>query len=336
MTRPFLESYLVQLRRGLAWCEQQPMAMPPRQIRNVVLVGTGDEATAAEIVAGWAVRESAVPVSVWQSSRLPAFVGPHTLVIAVSFSGDDVETNEAAKEAVQRGAMLACVTGGGFLLNFAQNATSASGGNPVLAVAEVPGLGHFPLPPIAYLLIQLCALLQRFGVLSQNMTAEWQQAVALFDKREYFIQDGAENLALGLGRKLPVVYADAAFGAVLRRFQQQLSRQCQQLAHVNVFPEPGRAELSAWRHPEDTLTHTTVVLLTTPADSPETTQCMETVRQKVVPASGGVAEVRLTHGTTLLDLSLYAVCLFDWAAFFLARDNENRPPVGSFPFFRRD
>ena len=51
---------------------------------------------------------------------LPAFVGPSTLVFAVSFSGETEETLEAAENAVNKGARLIAVTSGGRLAELAE------------------------------------------------------------------------------------------------------------------------------------------------------------------------------------------------------------------------
>ena len=62
-----------------------------------------------------------VPILVESSYEIPACVGKRSLVIAVSGSGDTDEVNHAALVSAERGAQIAVVTVGGWLLDFAEN-----------------------------------------------------------------------------------------------------------------------------------------------------------------------------------------------------------------------
>ncbi|HEX6475751.1 MAG TPA: SIS domain-containing protein, partial [Acidimicrobiales bacterium] len=88
---------------------------PPGSIANVVVLGMGGSGIAGDVLQATAGPDLAVPVSVVKSYCPPAFVGPASLVFAVSFSGDTEETVEAAQAARSRGASLVVVASGGEL-----------------------------------------------------------------------------------------------------------------------------------------------------------------------------------------------------------------------------
>ena len=67
-----------------------------------------------------ALDEALVPVLVSRSYALPAWVGPETVVIVSSYSGDTEETLAAFEKALARKALVVCVTSGGALLERAQ------------------------------------------------------------------------------------------------------------------------------------------------------------------------------------------------------------------------
>ncbi len=84
-------------------------------VRSVVVAGMGGSAIGAEIAAGHLAGTIGVPFLVVRNYDLPAFVGPDTVVVAASYSGNTEETLAAYAAAHARGARLVCITTGGEL-----------------------------------------------------------------------------------------------------------------------------------------------------------------------------------------------------------------------------
>ena len=94
----------------------------------------GGSGIAGDVVAAIAAPMLAVPVLVVKSYECPAFVDTHSLVFAVSASGDTEETLQAAADAADAGATMVAITGGGRLAQLA-----ASWNAPIVDVpAEHP------------------------------------------------------------------------------------------------------------------------------------------------------------------------------------------------------
>jgi glucose/mannose-6-phosphate isomerase len=100
--------------------------------RAVVVAGMGGSGIAADLVAALATRASAVPVVTHRGYRLPGWVGPMDLVVAVSCSGQTAETVAVADEALRRGARVVTV---------------GRAGSPLAGRAESGRAVHLPVDP---------------------------------------------------------------------------------------------------------------------------------------------------------------------------------------------
>src|SRR5262245_146813 len=84
-------------------------------IDNVVVLGMGGSGIAGDVALAVASPLSPVPIVVSKDYELPGFIGPRSLVLAVSCSGETEETVDAATEAAHAGARLVAVCQGGRL-----------------------------------------------------------------------------------------------------------------------------------------------------------------------------------------------------------------------------
>src|SRR6202142_2699007 len=145
----------------LAAAHEAAAAVPARAlpnadaIRNIVVLGTGGSGISGDVVSSAFNDELPVPLSVLKQIRTPAYVGPHTLAFAVSYSGDTEETISMARSAVEKGAQLVAVSCGGELE----------------ALAREVGALHVPCPPgflpraaVGALVAPLATVLYRLGL----------------------------------------------------------------------------------------------------------------------------------------------------------------------------
>ena len=92
------------------------------RVRNIIVSGMGGSGISGDVVASAFNDELPVPLSVLKQIRTPAYVGPHTLAFAVSYSGDTEETISMARSALEKGAQLVAVSCGGELEALAKDA----------------------------------------------------------------------------------------------------------------------------------------------------------------------------------------------------------------------
>ena len=136
----------------------QAVLREPRRRRApssaVLICGMGGSAIGGDLVLA-ALPELAVPAAVVRGYRLPAWIGPATLVVAASYSGDTEETLACATQALGAArAPVVCVASGGRLAAFAEahgpaahhgarrRTAARRGGLPGHAAARGPDLGR--------------------------------------------------------------------------------------------------------------------------------------------------------------------------------------------------
>ena len=77
---------------------------------GVAILGLGGSAIGGDLISSLVSDSSDIPVDVIRSYTVPRFVGPDTLAIAVSFSGDTEETLSMTEDALEKGATVAVVS----------------------------------------------------------------------------------------------------------------------------------------------------------------------------------------------------------------------------------
>lgn len=122
-----------QLEVSAAMALEVPGLPSSEGLDSIVVLGMGGSGVAGEILQAVGKNQLRLPVVLSGDYSPPAFVGPGTLVFAVSFSGQTEETLEAAQAALRRGARLIAVTGGGRLAELA-------GAHNAPVFSTVPGI----------------------------------------------------------------------------------------------------------------------------------------------------------------------------------------------------
>jgi len=101
-----------QIRTGLRETNRDTIAriVDAGTPRTIIVTGMGGSGISGQIIAALANTQSPIPVVSHRGYLLPAWVGSHDLVIALSASGRTEETIAAAAEAARRGCMLVAIT----------------------------------------------------------------------------------------------------------------------------------------------------------------------------------------------------------------------------------
>ena len=106
-----------QARVALRAAQAAPLVGPMPEV--VVVAGMGGSGIAGDVLGALSFPGSVVPVLAVKGDRLPAFVGPGTLLLAASYSGNTAETLSAVEQGLAAGARLVAVTSGGALAELA-------------------------------------------------------------------------------------------------------------------------------------------------------------------------------------------------------------------------
>lgn len=212
-------------------------------IDGVVIMGMGGSGISGNVLKASLGMGFARPVRVSKGYGIPGWVGPDTLVFAVSYSGETEETLEAYARARAAGARIVVVCAGGTLAGWA-----GDHGYPLVTLKG----GLQPRAALGYLTMPLLAVCQGLGLgsyegdvaetvdLLRQRSAQWSRGVATD-------QNPAKRLALGLVGTVPMVYGAEGLGAVAAyRWKCQLNECSKVHAFENAFSELNHNEVMGW------------------------------------------------------------------------------------------
>lgn len=286
--------------------------LEPR-LEHLVVAGIGGSAIGGDLLRDLSSRQSPIPILVVRDWRLPAFVGPGSGVVAVSYSGQTRETLSAFGEALSRGARLWALTSGGAL---AERASQEA-----VAVALLPG-GLPPRAALGALFFSLVGLAEGLGLLGQQRGAV-QEAVALWEELNGRFRPEApnqNNSALGLARRLegavPAVYGVAGqTEAVARRWKSQFNENSKMPAQAEVLPELLHAEVVSYEAPS--APKRVAILLEDEEDGPEVVLSRQRLAEWLEQMGVEVERVRGEGQSRLARISSL-VLLGDWVSYYAA------------------
>ncbi|HTT87651.1 MAG TPA: SIS domain-containing protein [Acidimicrobiales bacterium] len=272
-------------------------------VEHVVVLGMGGSGIAGDLMVAVAGPFVPVPIVVVKSYDLPDFVGPGSLVFALSFSGDTEETVEAAGEAAAAGAAVVVVTSGGELARLA-----GEWGAPVVPVPrDIPqpraALGAMAIPPLV--------VLEEVGLFPG--ASQWVELAVeqLVRRRDALVApaSAAEKLARTIGRTVPLVHGAQALGAAAAlRWKTQVNENAKAPAFAAVYPELCHNEIAGWgQHGDVTRQVITLVNLRHDAEHPQVARRFALVAEILREVVADVVEVRAEGEgdlAQLLDLML--------------------------------
>ena len=213
-------------------------------IGSVVFCGMGGSAIAGDVVRVLAAERLHVPVVVVRSPELPAFVGPHAVVIASSYSGNTAETLALFEEALARGCRQVVVTSGGEL----ERRAVEEG----IAVVAVPG-GFMPRAAFGYLTLGTIGALVEMGLLpgaGQDLDDAFEimeRVVSVSGPDVSATVNPAKTLALRIGDRTPVIWGAEGIAAVAAsRWKAEFNENAKVAAFASALPELDHNEVVGW------------------------------------------------------------------------------------------
>jgi glucose/mannose-6-phosphate isomerase len=272
--------------------------------RAVAAFGLGTGLTACAAAAALTARDLTVPFWVGGGSAVPGFVGPDTLVLAVSPSGRSAETLVAAEKAVALGATVVTVGGasGGALATLAHDA----------GLPWCPVQASVPRAALGATTVTLLVALARAGLRPDCTAAVTAASAALARRRDTLVAPGGPpaDLARRLGRTIPLVYGATGVAAVAAGWwKAQVNLNAKAPAFAASVPELTHDELAGWGQGGDVTRQTmSLVLLRHAGEGPRSAGLFDAVRAATDEVMADIFEV---HGegdgelSRFFDLTLF-------------------------------
>ncbi|MFQ5692348.1 MAG: bifunctional phosphoglucose/phosphomannose isomerase [Nitrospinota bacterium] len=291
--------------------------------RHVVVSGMGGSAIGGDLLRSYLADSMRVPLVVNRSYACPAFVGPDTLFVAVSYSGGTEETLAAVSAALERGAEVAGVTSGGRLENKCRRAGKA--------VFPVPG-GLPPRQALGYLFLSVLGLLEGLGLAPDQASAVEETGdlmsylVRSYGSEVPTAENPAKILAVSLHGRIPVIYGvQDRTDAVALRWRGQFHENSKNWAASNALPELDHNEITSWPALSGlTRKSVAVIFLEDAEDGARMERRREITRRLIAPHVADVAGVR-SRGRSRLARLFSLVLLGDFVSAYLAVLNRVDP-----------
>ncbi len=292
---------------------------PPSPIQNVVIAGMGGSALAAQIAVSWPGLD--VPFEIVRGYDVPSYVGPQTLFVASSYSGNTEETLEALVQAEKSGAFIIVLSSGGKLAE----------------IAEQKGYPFYRLPtdfqPRMAVFYNLAALVQVFataGLTDGEKISELQEAAEwLRGQTESWTavvpaaKNQAKQLAQEMMGKSPVVYSGPKLYPAAYKWKISFNENAKNVAWCNQLPEFNHNEFLGWTsHPIEK--PYAVIDLRSNLEYARVQKRFE-VTDRLLSGKRPAAHVVEAHGDTLIRQLLWIITLGDFVSLYLALLNGLNP-----------
>lgn len=219
-----------------AWAAMEHVTLPTHflQASQVLVLGAGSNSIAGEILQALAAQSSTIPILLQDTATLPRWTNHRTLVIAVSYSGNDQATVGAFMAAGQRGCKLFGISTGGEIGALCRKYRA-----PFFQIQY----GSLPRLATGYLVAPLLNVLLRLDSIElDGFTMETLLPRIKTRSDELAPNLGAERnlakrLASQLSGKTPVFLGSRLLEPILHRFQQNWAQHVKRPAIAETFPE---------------------------------------------------------------------------------------------------
>jgi hypothetical protein len=274
-------------------------------IAHVLVMGGESLALAANLIKSWVELER--PVEVCRLPELPAYAGPHTLLIA------EVDASGAAERLLQ----------------------------PVLAEAQAKGMQVATVPIVAAEsrfnpwpeVGALLTVLEQWQVVHKGCVgelaeqSEWlSQQLAARGPMVPTNKNLAKQLALELLGKSVVIYSSVRFGSLAEYWKQALNRNAKQLAWTSNYPTglgAAAGDLSGWTKQPVVKPYVVLELCST-FDSAHVRQAREQA-QRLLSGMRPFPQTVNLAGETRIQQIAYGVALADMVSIYTALAGDIDP-----------
>lgn len=280
-----------------------------RDFDNVIICGLGGSGIGGTILSQLLSQESSKPILSSKDYTIPSFVGPNTLVIACSYSGNTEETLEALDSAIEAQAQIACITSGGRLLKMAKMKN--------WPVIQIPS-GYPPRSAFGFSLVQLLKFASSFGLTGKDWVSEVELGVQRLESELTEIQTQAKEIASSLVGKTPIIYSSNWLEGIGTRWRQQINENAKMLCWHHYYPEMNHNELVGWRTKDESLA---VVMLKSNFDHKRVAKRMELSEEIYSKYTPHIFTVQ-AKGDTKIEQALYLIHLGDWTSVYMADIRE--------------
>jgi glucose/mannose-6-phosphate isomerase len=282
-------------------------------VDGVLVLAMGGSAIGAELTAAIAGSRLRVPLLVHRDYGLPAWAGERTLVVAISHSGETVETLSGAAEARRRGLPFVVISTGGELGRIAEDEhlpylRYEAPGQPRAAVGFGIGLVHDLL-----VRLELLDEPDPFGPAIEALESVLERNGPSIPTEA----NAAKQLAWSIFGRIPVLYGAGLMSAVAHRWKTQLNENAKAWAMYEPMPEANHNAIEGSLNPRELSDGLYVVELRDPTETGQITARYRVV-EELLGERATNRSVVWAEGPSPLSRALTSVAMGDLVSVYLA------------------
>ena len=214
-------------------------------VSTLTFCAMGSSAHSGEVLRALFRDRIRVPVDVVRSPELPEYCGPHTLVVASSYSGDTAETLACFEEALARGCRVLSIASGGALRERSRERA--------LPIVEIPPGLLMPRVSLGYFVMGVLGALETAGLLPP-LRSDVDETLEVLGEVVERIRaatpsdaNPAKRLAASIGDRIPVIWGAEGLGAVAAaRWRTQFNENAKVPSFSSALPELDHNEVVGW------------------------------------------------------------------------------------------
>ena len=307
-----------------AWAAASRLGLPASYggVERVAILGMGGSGIGGSLLRALAIDVgSTTPIDVVRGYTLPAYIGPGTLAIASSNSGNTEEIVALAEQAAAAGAQCLALTTGGRLA-----ALAAEKNLPVL---QYEWSGE-PRAALGWSFASLVAITRTLGLLPQDsidVAAATRSMRALCDsagRDAPLSSNPAKQLAARLVGCLPVIIGADAMAPIAYRWRTQINENAKSWATAEELPEMNHNTPVGYGGPPALVPLLHAVILRHASVHRRIAKRIDLTREQLGTAGVNV-EVLDVPGDTVFEQMLWAIQFGDFASYYLGLLNGADP-----------
>jgi len=299
-----------------AWRLGQSYSLPEAytSVTHVVIAGMGGSAIGGALAQALVAPECMLPITLVRDYALPAFVGPNTLVIGSSHSGNTEETLSACEGGLKRGAKLLAITRGSQLAEMAER-----DGAPAWRFTH----NGPPRSAVGFSFMLALSALVKLGVVADK-SADVAEAVAAMRAQQNSlraespaIHNPAKRMAGQIKDRIPAIFASDYLAPVARRWKGQISEVGKAWGQFEELPELDHNSVVGTLYPEALVSKFMVLFLRSAHDHPRNRVRAAVTREIYMTAGFNTDEIEAAGRSPLAHM-LTVLHYGDYTAYYLA------------------
>jgi bifunctional phosphoglucose/phosphomannose isomerase len=223
---------------------QSDVGLGSTKFSKACFMGMGGSAAGGDIVAGWLADRPGVEMMVYKG-HMPVRNMKGTLAVACSASGDTAETVEMLHTAVDMGATVVSISGGGALMEISRKLR----------------IHHIKMPKVVaprymlpFIVFAAVAVVDSGLGLGSRKEARDSLADMIVEGGELglhvpFNKNPSKKLASKLLKKTPAIYGDRIVRGVGNRFKNVMNENSKKHSQFDGLPDAFHNEIEAWEDP---------------------------------------------------------------------------------------